>query len=218
MNIGLDFIEQIRTLRIKSPDPEKDQLLTFTQRSDNAGGGWIAAQLQKITGSIQAGYHKQHTGDDQHSTITATGSISERNREAAMGEAVAIPFVPSNFTASGAMTWTVATASAKQIYYTLVGTTMTVYFNLISTTVGGTPSTNLIMRVPNGAFCRREVQGTFHYFDNGTAGIGLVNVPGQLNGSRGDEIQFFIVTTGNWAASAAATYVRGQISFEIAET
>ena len=215
MRIGLQFIDQIRTLRIKSPDPTQDQKLTFDQRSANAGGGWIAAQFEKIVASIAASYHQEHNDDDSHSTIHATGEIFERDRTAAIGEAIPIPFNPTNFTAAGAMTWTVAIANAIQLYYTLVGAMMTVFFDIQSSTVGGTPNTNLIMRVPSGAFCRRTTESTFFYFDNAVAGVGLVSVPGQVNGSLGNEIQFFILSTGNWAASAAQTHVRGQITFEI---
>lgn len=220
MRVGLDFIDQIRTLRIKSPNPTQDQALSFEQRSANAGGGWIATQIQKIVSSIQAGYHSQHNEDDTHSTITASGSITERLRDLPMGEWTYLEMAASRFTGNGTMTWTVPAFSTSYITYMLVGQTMFVRWNLVNTTVGGVVNTILQATIHSTLTPKFVNNGTaFAYRDNAVAGTGYCQSVRGASGS-GTNIQFFINAGAatNWTASAALTAVIGELCFELLET
>lgn len=221
MKTGLQFIEQIRTLRIKSPSPTQDQLLTFDQRSANAGGGWIAAQFEKLIAAVEGSFHREHTSDDRHSTITATGTITERNRDLPMGEWIPISLAAARFTGGGAMTWTVPVTFANAgMAYMFIGTTMFIRWNLVSTTVGGVVNPVLLVTIdslftPTGF----DSSTSFVYNDNGTPGTGLAQIYRGTPGS-GTVLYLYKDSSGatNWTAAAGTTHVQGQISCEILET
>ena len=68
---------------------------------------------------------------------------------ASMPSLINIGFNAANFTASGAMTWTVASAGQLSLQLTSVGHMRLLSFN-ISGTIGGTPDTTLFIALPSG--------------------------------------------------------------------
>lgn len=129
------------------------------------------------------------------------------------GPAATTPsFSAGNFTASGSMTWTVASGDVNTFKYVVVGKTMTVWFQLDTTTVGGTPDTELRIAVPGSATVGGgNYHGTFIYSDNGgayTAGRWAAQ-------SGGTIIRLIKLPTANWTAATNTTQVFGSCTFEI---
>jgi hypothetical protein len=121
-------------------------------------------------------------------------------------------FNAGDFTASGSQTWTVIAGNVTTYGYTLVGKTMTVAFNIASTSVGGTPSTELRIKVPTGATVAKTILVPIRIVDNGAAavvGIAQVSASGTFISCYKDLSQ-----TANWSASTN-TGVAGEITFEI---
>lgn len=137
--------------------------------------------------------------------IVFGNSITERARSVAMGEWTTPTFAAGDYTASGAQTWTVAGGNIQADNYMRVGLTLFVNFFVVSTTVGGTPSSELRKAIPAGLIASGISSGAFKYTDNGTDGTGRWAV---LNG--GTFISFFKDATGapaNWSASTTNTRI-----------
>ncbi len=63
---------------------------------------------------------------------------------------VAVTYNSGDFTASGSMTWTVEAGDVTTFAYQMLGSgSMLISFALTTTTVGGTPSTSLKIKIPN---------------------------------------------------------------------
>ena len=61
---------------------------------------------------------------------------------------VDVPYSASNFTASGAMTWTVDAGDQLLFRYAISGKVGLILFDISNTTVGGTPGTHLDILLP----------------------------------------------------------------------
>ena len=211
MNTGLQFIEQIRALRIKVADPVIEAQ-SETDRVENGGGGWLAQQFESTIASLGASFHKEHNTDDTHKTINASGPISERGRVTPLGVWVDVPLAAPNFSGAGAMTWTVPNTAALSLAYTLIGMTMILEFLILGSTVGGVVGYPLQITIPNNFRAVRYVDGVYFYSDNGgpvTAGLCEV-------APNGTFVNLYKIPTGtNWTASAAATDARGSLTFEV---
>jgi hypothetical protein len=121
-----------------------------------------------------------------------------------------VAFSAGNFTASGAMTWTLGSSDQVAYRYRQVASTVdgkAVYefdIQLGATTVGGTPDVNLNMALPFVASHDHILP--FSFIDNGSnvgAGYGII-----LGG--GSTLSFRLPNgygTGNWAVCANITYV-----------
>jgi hypothetical protein len=83
------------------------------------------------------------------SLVTDDG-VYEHGRTVPMGEWIVAPFDPANFTAYGAMNWIVSSGDQAQFVYTLIGKTMVMSFTIGPTTLTGTPSTLLYIKIPGG--------------------------------------------------------------------
>lgn len=119
-------------------------------------------------------------------------------------------YAGTDFTASGSMTWTVASGDRTTLASVVSGKEMTVAWVLDSTTVAGTPSTQLKILIPQGKTATKTVVGVHYYSDNGTAGVGKCFVTaGQTS------ISLQILSGGNWAASTDNTVSQGVLTFEI---
>ena len=151
------------------------------------------------------------TIDTSHNT-TLAGTLTERNRSTPMGEWVSPAYNSSNFTATGLMTWTVDSGDISTYAYTLVGKTLTVAFVIDSSSVGGTLSTTLNVKIPGGYTSAKYVYAIGRASDNGTAAASLCRtVPAS------SYIDFFKDTAGaaNWSASTNNTSAACLITFEI---
>lgn len=186
MNLGLQWIGQIKD-------------------------GYVRQSFNQLIAAITGGYSKQHNADDTHGTITATGSISERKRSAAMGAWSAIAFAAANFTASGT-NWAVTANQQVTLKYMLIGTTLFVTFYLNGTSVGAGTS-SLVLTLPLNATAAVTAYGTCSYNDNGTKGTGVILASTGTTSPR-LTLTKDIAASSNWTNVATIT-VAGQIAFEV---
>lgn len=120
-----------------------------------------------------------------------------------------VTFAAGNFTANGTMTWTLASADQVNFWYQTHNKLMTVGFKLDTTSVGGTPNTELRITIPNGASCALDTyQKVAWANDNGTVREAYMVATGTIIAIRRQD-------AGNWTASTNATYVYGSITFPI---
>ncbi len=178
---------------------------------------YAAEAIRLLTIGVETGYHKEHNVDDSHSTIRASGSIYERARTAgALGDTIAVPFRPTDYTASGAMTCTVIASNITNFSYALIGPRMFVDFDITSFTLAGVASTAVQMAIPDGYYVKRSTLNPCAIIDNGTRAIGLAFVtPYTGTGSLGRVIQVFRSDVANWGTGAGNNTVQGQLNFEV---
>lgn len=213
MKIGLSFLPQIRSLLIQTPDPAQLAEMDVDVRAAKTGGGWIAQQISELVAQISGSFGREHNDNDTHSTITATGSISERGRTIPMGEWIPVPYNAGDFTAITG-TWTVDAADVLLFAYMLLGKTLFVTFNLQTTSVSATP-TSLYLKIPGNFLAKTQMWGLVSVLDNtgtyeaGVAYVGVNNILNQISLQR----QSYGST--NWSTAVNATSIRGTIAFEI---
>lgn len=140
-----------------------------------------------------------------------TNGFKERSRTALVGEGNAVAFSAANFTATGAMTWTVASGNITNFRYAQVGKRFFLDFCIESTTVGGTAGLALQFAIPGGVVPAYRKESTCRVVNGGvakadvglvlaTAGVGLIQIYSDL-------------TSGvNWALGSASVF--GGIDFE----
>jgi hypothetical protein len=119
-------------------------------------------------------------------------------------------FAAGTYTASGSMTWTLASGDVALHKYIVIGKTVHWHLVLTTTTVAGTPSTGLRVALPAGLTLSGSSRGVHWYLDNGTEGFGgyVVNA---------SYVEFFKSSSAsNWTASTNNTSIYASISFEIA--
>lgn len=121
------------------------------------------------------------------------------------GDMIAVPFNAADYTASGSMTWTLAAGDIVQDAYIQYGNLVTLISTLDTTTVGGTPSTELRKAFPAGFTAKNGEQWSpvVMGFDNGV-GSSLVysNLTTQSNAylriRRQDAAAFTAATNTTW--------------------
>jgi hypothetical protein len=130
----------------------------------------------------------------------------------AAGAWVTPAYSGGNFTANGSMTWTVDAGDVASYRYVKHGSTVFINIYLITTTVGGTPNSELRIALPAGV-----------------TPIAPVLVPCVLNNNSGtiaEAGQMYVAAGGtyigigrlgglNFSASAGLTYVFGQIAIQV---
>lgn len=120
----------------------------------------------------------------------------------------AIPaFLAANFTANGAMTWTVAAATTYS--YTLVGRTMTFSFT-VTGTVGGTPNTLLQIAIPDGYVASQAMSGPVTIVNGGATSISQATA---ASGGTVLQIGANPGASSNWTAGSVT--VQGQIHLQV---
>jgi len=127
----------------------------------------------------------------------------------ATGAWTQVTYAGGNFTGNGSMTWTVDSGDQLRFAYRRFEKTIAVLFALGTTTVGGTPSTDLRITIPLGLTSADRSQGWLYYIDNGTHGAGLATTV-----ASGTQILLAKSGFGNWAASTNLTSVYGYIEIE----
>lgn len=126
------------------------------------------------------------------------------------GQWTAPTFSAGDYTASGSMTWTVDSSDAN-VFYLLLGKTRLVSFRLGTTTVGGTPSTNLYIKIPDGKTANRTASAPVYIIQQGPVfECGYAQV---VNGDT--TIKLTREQGGNWVSSTNNTYIFGQLWIEI---
>jgi hypothetical protein len=144
---------------------------------------------------------------------TISGGYTERSRSFAMGEWTTPAFSALNFTANGAMTWTVGAGSVVTYAYTLVGKMMTLSWQISATsTIGGVVNTTLRIAVPGGFTIAKRMVNTGRYYNNAVEGVCMAVAP-----AAATYVELYkdtIYNATNWVLDAAAG-VTGQITFEV---
>lgn len=124
-----------------------------------------------------------------------------------------VPFDATNFTANNAMTWIVLLAGQVTYRWALQGGLLTLCLQ-ITGTVGGTPSTKLFVKLPNGLRAKSTVSfiaevnsfGTGHQFGFGDVAAGGT----QLNFQTSLAAPF-----ANWGAGSATVNFLGAIEVQL---
>lgn len=152
-------------------------------------------------------------------TIKTSAGLYDQGRSTAIGEWTSVAFNAANFTGSGSMTWTVDSGDQAQFAYTIVGHTMTLNVALNTTTVGGTLSNVLKIKIPDGfTAATTAATGTTAVpcvmFDNSSSAMQVGQCRTGTTGDA-DKVQIILPSTGNFSASTNNTYVRVFVTFPI---
>lgn len=89
---------------------------------------------------------------------------------------------------------------------------MTVAFALATTTVGGTPSTKLQIKVPGNRSIASKMTAPIYILDNSAVKFGFV----QAASTTPTKLELLLPDLTNWAAATNTTLVEGLITFEVA--
>ena len=146
--------------------------------------------------------------------VTAAAHLDEA---VAMSSKLTIPgawttpaFAAGDFTASGSMTWTVEAGDVLTYAYNIIGKIMHVMFLINTSTVAGTPSSDLRIKIPEAKTATKSITVPCYVSDNGTISIGFCTIL-----ATGTVMTVNKIDLGNFAAATNTTSVRGQITFEI---
>lgn len=122
-----------------------------------------------------------------------------------------VAFSAGNFTGNVLGTWTVASGDQASFRYVEIGKTMIVSVLINTSTVGGTPDSELRITVPNGRTIAGYATGPYVRQQAGTMAMGVWIANG------GDTfIRLRTDLSGTvWVASTDATYIVGTFTFEI---
>jgi hypothetical protein len=129
------------------------------------------------------------------------------------GAWIAQTFAAGDYTGNNAMTWTVASGDVTMRSYMLRGRTVTDAYRILTSTVGGTPSTLLLLAPPNGytlpaTFVARD---TVIISDNGSQSVGRMIATG-----ANDRISVSATLAGAaWSAATDTTSVEGTAIYEV---
>ena len=121
-------------------------------------------------------------------------------------------FNAGDFTAEGAMTWTVEAGDVITYSYIIIGKTMFINFNIDLTTVGGTLSSMLFIAIPAGKVATKLAKFVYALSE----GTGWLPAIAQVNVS-GTTISLYKDMTqgGNFTAGTDTHYTSGSLVFEI---
>lgn len=181
-------------------------LYTFRVYIDG-GGNYI---LHAATGTVlKLGQSGNRISAIDATTIHAL-TYFERLRTTPMGEWISVPFAAGNFTANGAMTWTLTAPDQVTFKYTLIGKTMLLNIYLDSTTVGGVLNTTLSIAIPGGFVATEKVQNITGAFDNGVPTTTFCRV-----NASGTTVDVNRLDLANFTASVNNTFIRVMMAFEI---
>lgn len=121
-----------------------------------------------------------------------------------------VAFSAGNFAGNNDMTWSLDSSDQTTFAYKVLGKTMVVVFTLQNTTVGGTPSTRLLITIPGGKTSAKAVWNPVRLDNNGSLSIGSCYVD---FGST--TISCLLISAGNFTSSTNNTDVTGEITFPI---
>lgn len=121
-----------------------------------------------------------------------------------------VDYAAGLFTASGAMSWTVAAGDLITLAYVLHGKRLEVAVVIRTATVGGVVSTQLRIALPAGFVAARDMTVPVWVTDNGTKAIGVATVS-----AGGTVIAIEKVDGSNWTLATNANGVEGVIALEV---
>jgi hypothetical protein len=123
---------------------------------------------------------------------------------------VSVAFDSANFTADGSMTWTVDSGDQSTFKYSILGKTMFLAVVLEATTVGGTLSSQLQIKVPASKTIKGTAWFVYQTVDNGTGRASICKAT-----DADTKILCFADMLGsNWAAATNNTSIRLFAAFE----
>ena len=134
-----------------------------------------------------------------------------RMRDVEPGKPIAVEFSAGNFTGNGSMTWTVESADQETFTYQQRGKTVKIWLSVNTTTIGGTPSTTLMVALPNSF-----VSSVLTYMpvsvvvDAGTAALGVA-----VTGAGGTLLAFNRADGGSFSAATNTTVIRAVVELEV---
>lgn len=117
-----------------------------------------------------------------------------------------------NFSASGSQTWTVDVSDVSTNTYAIFGKTMIWTVFILSSSIGGTPSTELRMTIPNSQTVNASVgaAGSCAGYNSGGLDVSWLAVPSN------SYIILYTSFGGNWAASTNNQHISCTMIFSIA--
>lgn len=128
------------------------------------------------------------------------------------GNWIDVAFSAGNFTASGSMTWTVASGDQTLFRYKQRGTMLSLILDLQTTTVGGTPATDLKVTTP---FTMATTTTGAHYQGAGRDNNASPELL-QLKTTAASAILTFVRNAGgNWTASTDLTAITANLALDI---
>jgi len=131
-------------------------------------------------------------------------------RASGQGAWTSVAYDSSNFSAAGSMTWTVEEGDIYTYAYSISGKTMTVAAETWGTTIGGTVSQYLKIKIPNNQVAKKGTRTTLITRNSGLQ-IGYAYV---LPNSNWIEIARNADTT-NWILNTNDTGLGFNLTFEI---
>ena len=144
-------------------------------------------------------------------TISASGNLFDLSRTVGIGEWTTVAYSSGNFTAAPSMTWTVDSGDQVAYAYMIVGHTMFLAATLNTTSVGGTPNTELRLNVPGGFTCANSgTLGAIRAFDNGTDTVGFAAAQ-----SGATYIRLFRGGFTAWSASTNNTSIQLNVILQV---
>lgn len=119
---------------------------------------------------------------------------------------VDVPYAAGNFSASGAMTWTVEAADVVTYRYKMLSDDMMLLqWKITTSSIGGTLSTELHLSVPNG----KTIVGATKAFSFNELPSFSLGVIGMSSGFT-YVLLYSNTAYGNWPASTNETYINGE--------
>lgn len=140
--------------------------------------------------------------------IKTSAGLYERSRTTAIGGWINAPYAAGNFTASGSMVWTVGSGDVSVSRYQLTGDGLYWFFIFDTTSVSGTPSTDLIVTIPGGFTAVSSDQVPAILYENATFSIGKAF-------SLGTTVVIRHLDNSNWSAATNATAMSAFIPIKI---
>ena len=136
------------------------------------------------------------------------GAQYERQRQYAVGEPIDIPYLSTDYTGSGSVTWTVLPRHVNTAAYDLVGMRMTLALYIVAFTVAGTGNV-WRFKIPGGFKARYTMFAhTARIVDNGTATTGVIGTT-----ADGDYLAISRTDSANFTASAENSSLQVACSF-----
>lgn len=127
------------------------------------------------------------------------------------GAPLPVTFNSGDYTANGAMTWTVDSADVLTNAYYLIGKILYWTVVVVSSTVGGVVNNQLRLAVPGGFTITRTGYLLGSFRDNATGIIGQIEM---LAGTT--VVNFYRdITAANWSLSTDLTAIQATIIFEV---
>ncbi len=130
------------------------------------------------------------------------------------GAAITPAFSAGDYTASGAMTWTVDSGDVSNYAFWLKDRILTVWWSLNTTTIGGVVSSLLKIAVPNGYTIQGTVLNNSVYLDQTGAGI-TTEVGYCLTLTGGTVINIAKLTNANFVLVTNTQAVYGTVVFDV---